>query len=99
MMSESKCEWRTSTNEEQKWMKKNKNKMKNKNEWTTAIYITKTHKNLTGGSPKQNNIAGSFWLLILKNDYKINYHKKSFYMKNLIIYLKWPSFLKFSSVE
>ena len=22
------------------------------------------HKNLTGGSPKQSNIAGSFWLLI-----------------------------------
>ena len=29
------------------------------------------HKNLTGGSPKQSNIAGSFWLLILKNDYRI----------------------------
>ena len=34
------------------------------------------HKNLTGGSPKQSNIAESFWLLILKNDYRINYHKK-----------------------
>ena len=29
------------------------------------------HKNLTGGSPKQSKIAGSFWLLILKNDYRI----------------------------
>ena len=36
------------------------------------------NKNLTGGSPKQSNIAGSFWLLILKNDYKINFNKKVF---------------------
>ena len=34
------------------------------------------HKSLTRGSPKQSNIAGSFWLLILKNDYCINYNKK-----------------------
>ena len=34
------------------------------------------HKNLAGGSPKQSNIARSFWLLILKNDYRINYKKK-----------------------
>ena len=33
---------------------KNKNEMKNNN------------KNLTGGSPNQSNIAGSFWILILK---------------------------------
>ena len=38
------------------------------------------HKNLTGVSPKQTNIAGSFSLLILKNDYKINYSKK--FIKN-----------------
>ena len=36
----------------------------------------KKKKNLTEGSPKQSNIAGSFLLLILKNDYKINYNKK-----------------------
>ena len=41
------------------------------------------HKNISGGSPKQSNIAASFWLLVLKNYYKINYNKKSFYMKNL----------------
>ena len=35
------------------------------------------HKNLTGGSPKQSNIAESFRLLILKNDYRINYNKKN----------------------
>ena len=29
------------------------------------------NKNFTGGSPKQSNFAGSFWLLILKYDYKI----------------------------
>ena len=34
------------------------------------------HKNLTGGCPKQSNIAGSFLLLILKNYYRINYNKK-----------------------
>ena len=34
------------------------------------------HKNLTEGSPKQSNITGSFWLFILKNDYRINYNKK-----------------------
>ena len=33
------------------------------------------HKNLTGGSPKQITIAGSFWLFILKNDYRISYNK------------------------
>ena len=36
----------------------------------------KQHKNLTGDAPKQSNIAESFWLLILKNDYRINYNKK-----------------------
>ena len=41
------------------------------------------HKNISGDSPKQSNIAASFWLLVFKNDYKINYNKKSFYMKNL----------------
>ena len=28
------------------------------------------HKNLLGGSPKQSTITGSFWLSILKNDYR-----------------------------
>ena len=34
------------------------------------------HKNLTGGSTKQSTIDGSFWLLILKNDYKKVLYKK-----------------------
>ena len=33
------------------------------------------HKNLTRGSLKQSNTTESFWLLILKNNYKINYKK------------------------
>ena len=43
------------------------------------------HKNLTGVSPKQSNIAESFWLLILKNDYRINYHKKKKMITELTI--------------
>ena len=35
------------------------------------------HKSLTRGSPKQSKFAGSFWLLILKIDYSINYNKKN----------------------
>ena len=35
------------------------------------------HKSLTRGSPKQSKITGSFWLLILKIDYSINYNKKN----------------------
>ena len=48
------------------------------------------HKNLTGGSPKQSTMAGRFWILILKNDNRINYNKKMItkliITKNLIIY-------------
>ena len=38
------------------------------------------HKNLTGGSPKQSTIAERFWLLILKNGFRISYNKK--WLKN-----------------
>ena len=49
----------------------------NEGHWQMKIYIKneQQHKDLTGGSPKQCTIAGSFWLLILKKDYRINYKK------------------------
>ena len=41
---------------------KNNNRIKNN--------YNQHHKNLTGGSPKQSNIAGSFCPPIKKNDYR-----------------------------
>ena len=64
MMSKIKCELRTFTNEEQQ--QKEDTKMK----WQL------TSQKPPRGSPKQSTIYGSFWLLILKNDYRINYNKK-----------------------
>ena len=54
----------------------------NAEHWQMKIHIKneqQQHKNLTGGAPKQSNIAESFWLLILKNDYRINYNQKKMF--------------------
>ena len=58
----------------------------NKEHWQMKMHIKneqQQHKNLTGSFPKQSTITGSFWVLILKNDYKINYSNKRFYIRNL----------------
>ena len=49
-------EWRTTTNEEQQQNEEQK--------WMNDY--NQNHKNLTGGSPKQSNIAASFWSPIKK---------------------------------
>ena len=50
-------------------------KEQQQNEKYRQMKIQQQNKNYLGGSPKQNTIAGSFWLLILKIYHKINYNK------------------------
>ena len=62
------------------WVKNAHSKPQQQNEENQQMKIhikneQQHHKNLTGGSPKQITIAGSFWLFILKNDYRISYNK------------------------
>ena len=47
-------------NEEQKWNEEQ--------HWRTKM--NNNNKNLPRGSPRQNTIAGSFWVSIKKNDYR-----------------------------
>ena len=51
-------------------------KEQQQNEKHRQMKIQQQNKNLLGGSPNQNTTAGSFWLLILKNYYRINCNKK-----------------------